>query len=204
MFPEQGLQVTTGRDGWFVSETEFYKLYPSSVLSFSRNHWTPLTVARKAAEFLAVEKGCRVLDIGSGIGKFCLVAAHNRPSALFTGIEQRADLAAFAEMARKRLRLNNVMFQVGNFTEIDFDQYDHFYFYNSFFENIATAEKIDNNVPYSIERYNKYTAYLYRQLEKRPSGTRVATYYAMDEQMPPGYHVGGSAMDDLLKFWVKE
>jgi ubiquinone/menaquinone biosynthesis C-methylase UbiE len=161
-------------------------------------------VARKAANFLAADIGARILDIGSGIGKFCLAAAYYKPQAFYTGVEQRAKLVEYAETAGGKLGMNNVSFVHGNFTELDFEQYDHFYFYNSFYENIAVAEKIDDAIPYSIERYNQYSYYLYRQLEKKPSGTRVATYYGMDDQMPPGYHVGGSDLDDLLKFWVKE
>ena len=91
-----------------------------------------------------------------------------------------------------------------NNTQVDFEDYDHFYFYNAFYENVANAEKIDDNVAYSIERYNYYNYYLFKQLQKMPSGTRVATYYGIDEVMPPGYHVGGSDLGDLLKYWVRE
>lgn len=206
MYPgEISNEISVASTGsWFSSDTQFHKLYPASLHSFSKNHWTPLNVARKAANFLAVEKGSRILDIGSGIGKFCLAAAYFRPYALYTGIEQRADLVEYSEAARLKLGLENVSFLRGNFTGLDFRQYDHFYFYNSFYENIAIAERIDESIPYSVERYNQYRYYLYKQLEKMPSGTRVATFYGMDDQMPPGYHVGGSDLDDLLKYWVKE
>ena len=92
----------------------------------------------------------------------------------------------------------------GNFTQLDLRNYDHFYFYNSFYENLVTAEKIDNSVTYSIELYNQYNSFLYRQLEKKPSGTRVATYHGMDDIMPPDYLEGGNDMNSLLKYWVKE
>ena len=191
-------------DHWFSSDAEFHKLYPDSIQLLSRNHWTALSVARKAANFLAVETGARILDIGSGIGKFCLAAAYYRPGAIYYGVEQRKDLVEYSETARTRLGLNNVTFIHGNFTEIDFGNYNHFYFYNAFYENVASEEKIDNKIPYSAELYNYYNYYLYKQLEKMPSGTRVATFYGTEDIMPPGYHVGGSEVDDLLKYWVKE
>jgi hypothetical protein len=197
-------QSTEIRDKSFSGEPQFYKLYPSTVLSFSTNHWTPITVARKAADFLAAEKGARVLDIGSGIGNFCLSGAHYHPAAFFTGVEQRGQLVEYAEKARQKLGMSNVAFIHGNFTEVDFSRYDHFYFYNSFYENIAVAEKLDETIPHSIERYNKYSYCLFKLLDKKPSGTRVATFYSMDDQMPPRYHICGSDIDDLLKFWVKE
>jgi len=189
---------------WFSSDARFLTLYPDFLKPLSTNHWTPLNVARKAAVFLAAEKGVTILDIGSGMGKFCLAAAYYCPAASYFGIEQRKDLTECAEAARQRLGLNNVSFIHGNIIDLDLSQYNHFYFYNSFYENIAPAGKIDENLPYSIERYHQYRYFLYRQLEKKPSGTRVATFYGRDEQMPRGYHVGGSDMDDLLKYWVKE
>lgn len=191
-------------DHWFSSDAQFHRLYPDSIQLLSRNHWTALNVAHKAANFLAVEGGARILDIGSGIGKFCLAAAYYRPGASYFGVEQRQDLVEYGETARIRLGLNNVTFIHGNFTEVDFENYDHFYFYNAFYENVANEEKIDDKIPYSAELYNSYNYYLYKQLEKMPPGTRVATFYGTDEIMPPGYHIGGSEVDDLLKYWVKE
>lgn len=193
-----------GADKWFGSESQFHLLYPPSLHSLARSHWTPLLVAQKAANFLAAENGVTILDIGSGIGKFCLAAAYYKPNATFYGIEQREDLVHHAEAARRVVGLPNVSFIHGNITGIDFKKYDHFYFYNSFYENLAMAEKIDDSVAYSITLYNQYTSFLYKQLEKKPSGTRVATYHGMDDILPPGYLEGGNDMNDLLKYWVKE
>lgn len=193
-----------GTEKWFESEGHFHLLYPAPLHSLARNHWTPLLVAQKAAHFLAAETGVRILDIGSGIGKFCLAAAHYKPKAIFYGIEQRKDLVDYAEAARRVVGLQNVSFMHGNITGIDFKNYDHFYFYNSFYENLAPAEKIDDSVSYSITLYNRYSSFLYKQLEKKPSGTRVATYHGMDDIMPPDYLEGGNDMDNLLKYWVKE
>lgn len=196
--------LSPGADKWFGSESQFHLLYPAALHSLARNHWTPLLVAQKAANFLAAENGARILDIGSGIGKFCLAAAYYKPNAFFYGIEQRKDLVDYAEAARQVVGLQNVSFIHGNVTKIDFKNYDHFYFYNSFYENLVTAEKIDNSVTYSIELYNQYRSFLYKQLEKKPSGTRVATYHGMDDTMPPDYLEGGNDMNSLLKYWVKE
>ena len=191
-------------DKWFSSESQFHLLYPASLHALARSHWTPLIVAQKAANFLAAENGARILDIGSGIGKFCLAAAYYKPQVTFFGIEQRKDLVEYAEAAKKTLGLTNVSFMHGNITQLDFKHYDHFYFYNSFYENLAHTEKRDDQVAYSVELYNQYNRYLYRQLEKKPSGTRVAIFHGMDNILPPDYLEGGNDVDDLLKYWVKE
>jgi len=87
--------------------------------------------------------------------------------------------------------------------ELDFREYDHFYFFNSFYENLPGTCKIDNNLTYSSYLYNSYNRYLYDQLEKMPTGTRLATYHCSEEEAPNGYHLVGTAIDHLLSFWVK-
>jgi SAM-dependent methyltransferase len=188
---------------WFSSDGHFNQLYPDSIQSLSQRHWTPLVVARKAADFLAAQDSVKVLDIGSGVGKFCLSAAHHKPNARFYGVEQRERLIGHAEAAKKMLQLDNLYFINGNFTQLDLRQYDHFYFFNSFYENLAGTDKIDSSIDYSRELYNYYNRYLYRQLDQKPSGTRLATYHSLEDEVPPGYHVVGVEMEGLLKFWIK-
>lgn len=188
---------------WFSSDNEFNRLYPPSIQSLSKKHWTPLHIARKAAYFLAAENNVSILDIGSGVGKFCLAAAYYKPSASFFGVEQRKSLIAHAERAKEILHADNTTFIYGNFTQIDFRQYDHFYFYNAFYENLASTDKIDDSIVYSGELFNYYNRYLYKQLEQKPAGTRLATYHSLEDEIPQAYHVIGSEMDNLLKFWIK-
>src|SRR5690606_25393634 len=77
---------------WFSSDSRFHLLYPEAVRELALRHWTPLEVAKKSAGFLCMEKGSKILDIGSGSGKFCLIAASFHPDCHFTGVEQRKDL----------------------------------------------------------------------------------------------------------------
>lgn len=188
---------------WFDSDEQFNHLYPHNIQILARRHWTPLTIAQKAAYFLASEPNTRVLDIGSGVGKFCLSAAYYKPNASFFGVEQRGSLISYAESARMELQLANVSFMHGNFTQLDLRNYDHFYFYNSFYENLAGTAKIDDSIEYSGELYNYYNRYLYKQLEQLPAGTRLATYHSLEDEIPRGFHIVGSDSDHLLKYWIK-
>jgi SAM-dependent methyltransferase len=197
--PDKNIQ----KEKIFSSDREFNQLYPSAIRVLAQNHWTPLEVARKAADFLAAEKKAKILDIGSGVGKFCLAAAYYKPHAFFYGIEQRKSLIDYAEKIKTQLQLNNVLFIAGNFTKINFKDYNHFYFYNSFYENEEGTQKIDNSVEYSSELFAYYNHYLFKQLEKMPEGTRLATYHILEEEMPEGYHVVGADLENLLKFWEK-
>ena len=97
-------------------------------------------------------------------------------------------------------KINNVS---GGGSSINFNNYDHFYFYNSFYENFALAAPIDNSVQYSGELYHQYANYLLVQLAKKPAGTRLATFHSLEDEVPEGFLVVGTAMDNDLKFWIK-
>jgi hypothetical protein len=191
------------QDIYFQSDIQFNKIYPANIQKLSSKHWTPLSVARKAAEFLATKPGIRILDVGSGVGKFCLAAAFHRPKAQFFGVEQRESLVNIASRVMLSLGIENITFIKRNFTQLNFDLYDHFYAYNPFYENMAGTEKIDDSIDYSTELYHYYNHFLYKQLQLKPAGTRVATYHSLEDEMPPAYHIVGSDMENLLKFWIK-
>lgn len=188
---------------WFQTDSILNKLYPEPIQSLADRHWTPLHIVQMVAPFLATHPGVKVLDIGSGVGKFCLAGAYYKPYASFFGVEQREHLIAHGEKARNQLGLENVQFIHSNITELDFRQYNHFYFFNSFYENLMDRDKIDENVTHSTFLYNYYHKQLYKKLNEMPAGTRVATFHSLGNKIPPAYHLVDSKAGDLLKFWLK-
>ncbi len=188
---------------WFKSDKVFNALYPLHIQEVAEKHWTPIAVAEKAAAFLAISADVKILDIGSGSGKFCLTAAHLYPQTLFYGIEQRPGLVSLSQELAKKLELENVVFLCNNITKVDFSRYDHFYFYNAFYENIAGTQKIDNDIIYSEDLYNYYNRYLYKQLDKMPAGTRLVTYHSFGKEVPKSFEIVHTDYNEYLKFWVK-
>jgi len=191
------------KDLIFSADVELNQLYPLHMQKLSRRHWTPLLIAKESAVFLGGNEAVRILDIGSGVGKFCHVAGHFQPKAEFFGVEQRQQLVEVSENIKDLLGLRNVTFLHENFTTLDFSQYDHFYFYNSFYENLTGTDKIDDSVDHSAALYDTYTHYLYRQLDLRPEGTRLVTYHSLGDEVPSSYHVVRSSRHETLKFWIK-
>ncbi|PWT78507.1 MAG: methyltransferase [Bacteroidetes bacterium] len=188
---------------WFASDEQFNKLYPVAIRWHAQMFWTPIKIAKRAADFLAVQSDTRILDIGSGAGKFCLVAGHYHSAAHWYGIEQRKYLSNYSEELKKQLELRNVFFKQGNFTQINFENFDHFYFYNSFYENLDEMDRMDNAIDYSEELYHYYNRCLSRQLELKPVGTRLATLHSMGHEIPVSFQEVGAEFDGLLKFWIK-
>ena len=134
---------------YYLDDTVFDSFLPEKLRKISKIHWTPLAISKKAASFLAPVSGSKILDIGSGVGKFCITAAHFFPDSEFHGVEQREDLHTIALQAQQRSGANNVQFINGNFTQLNLDIYDSIYFYNSFAENLIDVGRIDNSVDYS-------------------------------------------------------
>jgi hypothetical protein len=186
----------------FSNDAAFDWMYPEHFQLLSLKHWTPLAIARKAAAFLA-EPGARVLDIGSGIGKFCLAAAYAFPETFFYGVEQRHELVYHAEEAKNYTQLHSVKFIHANITQVNFREFDHFYFYNSFYENIGTGYPIDDTIAISESLYTYYTQYLWKALDEKPPGTRLVTFHSFGEEVPPSYQLAGIANDGLMKMWIK-
>lgn len=191
------------RAKFFASDLVFNKLYTTQIRSLADRHWSTLEVAEKAAHFLTMDGNVKVLDIGSGVGKFCLAAAYYKPNSFFYGVEQRISLVEESNKVNELLQLSNVQFMHQNILETNFDLYNHFYFYNAFHENLSEDDKIDDAVAYSKDLYHNYTRYVFRQLEKKTSGTRLATYFSSELEVPSSFIEVYSEMNNNLKFWMK-
>ncbi|SEN73212.1 Methyltransferase domain-containing protein [Chitinophaga rupis] len=189
---------------YFSSNADLDSIYPERIRKLSKRHWTPLGVAKKAAQFLAAKPGDKILDIGSGVGKFCLVGGFSCPDQHFYGIEQRRELIEHAEAAQALTGVENVTFIHGDFTRLDVTPYNHFYFYNSFYEHLVESDdRIDDEVDYSEGMYNFNARALYLALDSKPAGTRVVTFHSLLDEMPQGYQLAYSSLGMLLKGWIK-
>lgn len=184
------------------TDEEFDAIYPPHIRALARKHWTPVAVAKTAAQFLVRKRGHRVLDIGSGAGKFCVVGA-SCTRGDFTGVEQRLELVELSQSISTTHQLDNVTFLQANINTIDFSKYEAFYLYNSFFENIDTRNSIDDVVDLQTQHYNDYSTYTFDQLSRLPSGVRVATYFTDPAIIPSEFSLMNVLYNGNLKLWEK-
>lgn len=185
-----------------LDDDDFNQIYPLEIRLLAKRHWTPVEVAKKAADFLVPFPGAKVLDIGSGAGKFCFVGATSTQGH-FTGVEQRENLVDLSKELAKTNDIHNVHFLHANITEVDFSSFQSFYFYNSFHENIDQNARIDNQVETGEKYYVHYTDYLSVELSKKPIGTRLVTYWTLFTEVPGNYELQFAAYNGILKFWKK-
>ena len=195
-------QTINEPDEFSIEDEKFDLIYPPQVRDLSPVFWTPVAVAAEAAKLLAPQSTTRVLDIGCGPGKFCLVAA-SLSEGRFTGVEQRGELVAAAQRAAAELRLSEVEFRHANITDVSFSEWDAFYLFNPFEENICEGYKIDSAVPLSIRLFKRYTIYVAEQFAGLPHGTRVVTYMGYGDEIPSCYDCEQTFFRDDLKLWVK-
>ncbi|MBC7690847.1 MAG: class I SAM-dependent methyltransferase [Methylotenera sp.] len=192
--------------GRTVSDREFDLFYPNDYQGLSEYHFTPVEVAKRAAELLTVNSETRILDVGSGLGKFCFVGALTS-QAHFTGVEQRAHLVRISKQIALQYRVPRVEYVEGDVRALDWTQFQSFYLFNPFIENLYPSEqKIDETVESTEQRYKELIRWVQKRLHLMPVGTRVATFHGFGGDMPPGYvlHVKEEFGSDFLRLWIKD
>lgn len=192
------------RSGKAVSDRRFDTLYPSEVRIHSRIHFTPVKVALRVRDWVGNEPGLRVLDVGSGCGKFCLVLAASGPGRV-TGIEQRPNLHEAALAAAGKLGVNNAEFRCGRMEDLDWTPFNVFYFFNPFYERIAYRKGMDDKTPPHAGVYFDHIRVVKEKLAQAKSGTRVFTYHGMGGRLPSEWVLLRSEVihTDELQLWVK-
>jgi SAM-dependent methyltransferase len=186
-----------------LTDEEFDSLLPVKMKKLSGTHWTPVEVVKKAIAFLNELGGKSVLDLGSGAGKFCLLAASNS-DATITGVEQRENLVQLSRKLAEKYEVLNVNFVHDDLQKLDFLSYDSFYFFNAFEENINPTDKLDKYDQLSLDLYTTYIKLLREKFAALPKHTRIVTYCGEALEIPESYRLVKSGNKGKLRFWEKE
>ncbi|MDB4946339.1 MAG: hypothetical protein JWP97_5873 [Labilithrix sp.] len=187
-----------------MADRVFDEVFPPAAQARSSLYWTPVEVAVRAAALLVDRARARILDIGSGVGKFCIVAGAVA-NAEVRGIEHRPHLVEIARSAAERIGVE-VSFDGGSIAEQDPAAIDGFYLFNPFAENLCTrTDCLDGTVELSAKRFNGDVVATELLLSRARPGARVVTYCGFGGDMPEEYDLvlrersGGGR----LELWVK-
>jgi SAM-dependent methyltransferase len=195
-------RLRTGRSS---SDAEFDQVYDEWSRRISSQHWTPVAIARRAAKLLTAGGRQRVLDVGSGVGKFCIVGALTT-GAEFVGVEQRPKLVAAAQVAASTFGAGRARFVNADFVALDFREFDAFYVFNPF-EELVNMEvtPIDETLEISAARFDGCVESLIGKLLEAPPGARLLTYFGYGGPKPPGYRLlrQEPAGEDALVLWQR-
>lgn len=186
-----------------LTEDVFSDLLPQYLQDRSKRFLTPIDIAEKATQWLTEDGTKRILDIGAGVGKFCIAGA-NFSDSYFFGIEYRPSLAKIANELIIKFGLDNAIVQHGDVTEIDFLHFNAFYMYNPFFENLVPSLRLNNEVELTMPMYTYYFKHTEEKLNKTKSGTRLVTYHGNNFEIPDSFTKIKETENGLLKLWIKE
>lgn len=187
-------------------DARFELLYPQGIREVSEIHWTPIRVVRRVVQLLRLEPGMRVLDVGSGPGKFCIVGAL-LSQASFVGVEQRANLVELARATATVVDATGASFLHGDAFELDWREFRCLYLYNPYEEQLfEAARRVDEALDFTEQRYRDSVHRTLAKLRGMPVGTRVALYHGFGGLMPPGYrrHFRGFYGTGTLELWERE
>ncbi|WKZ31482.1 MAG: methyltransferase domain-containing protein [Candidatus Dojkabacteria bacterium] len=102
---------------------------------------------KKAVQLLEIKPGDRVIDIGSGSGRFLITAAKQFPEAQFTGMDINRALIFWSNCSSKINRLRNIKFMKKDVREADFSQYNKVYLYMTTGFVADMMERLVNELP---------------------------------------------------------
>jgi SAM-dependent methyltransferase len=193
------------RSGMLVDDRVFDEVFPTAARARSSVYWTPVEVAVRAANLLADRAGASILDVGSGVGKFCIIAAA-AVNANVRGIEHRPHLVDIARAAAAKIGVSPI-FDGGSIEDQAAAAIDGFYFFNPFAENLCDwTDRIDGTVETSAERFSRDVDAAKRLLSKARIGARVVTYCGFGGDMPDGFVrvTRGRCGGGWLELWVKQ
>ncbi len=186
-----------------LTEENFNRFLPGYLQRASRIYFTPIRVAQIAAQWLTEDDAKTVLDIGAGVGKFC-VAGASLTSSFYFGIEYRKSVSQIANEMISKFQLSNSIVQHGDVVELDFQNFDAFYMYNPFYENLLYAKRLNDEVELAGSLYNYYFNQVRHKLDCSKPGTRLVTFHGNNFDVPESFKKVHEAERGLLKFWIRQ
>ena len=195
------------RENVVPTDRAFDRFLPEPLQQVSEEFWSPLIVARRAAEWFA-DLGVRsVVDVGSGAGKFC-VASALWGECRFTGIEQRPFLVKSARALARLFDVNDrVHFVLGSLGEVPTPVADAYYFFNPFGDySVGLHPRAELDRAAALERHARDVEEAVQLLREVPAGTCLLALNGFGGSLPPGFTLIRVDWDvpGALRMWRKD
>jgi hypothetical protein len=193
------------RHGAIVDDETFDELLSPHAQKKSTSYWSPVAAAQQAARLFHDAGSQRILDVGSGSGKFCSVASLTLDRRIW-GLERRGSLVLESRRLAQTLGAEVVIIE-GGLEAIEPREFDGFYFFNPFGEYVADdADRYDAEFPRSFEGYVADARRVERWLREAPLGTALITHHGLGGRIPASFEVRHTERfgKGIMRLWVKE
>jgi hypothetical protein len=203
--PKRSRAVAVATPEILASDVAFDRAYDPQIRELSEQHWTPVRVATRAAHLLTRAGATRILDVGSGAGKFCIVGALST-DAEFVGVERRSYLVDVAKQTALRFGADRATFVHESADRFSFVGFNGVYLYNPFYELISRyLVQIDHGIERSPLVHRHFVRTTMDKLAAMAPPVAVVTYNGFGGLMPAEYDFVGDepAGNDQLDLWIK-
>ena len=141
---------------------------------------------------------------GAPGGKTCYVASRLSNEGLMIANDISKLRASILSSNIERFGLKNASVQHEDVMEIDFTNFDAFYLYNPFYENLAFHKRLNNEVELLGSLYGYYFKNTELKLSQTKKGTRLVTFHGNNFEVPESFKKVKEAEGGALKLWIKE
>lgn len=181
-------------------ENEFNHLLPVEYRNLDKLFWSDTQSISKACEWL--QNCTNIIDLGSGIGKFCMIGTQILSSNFF-GIESKIGLYEIANNLLSNYLQAKVQFKNEDLFNIDLQPYDGIYIYNPFVELISTGQRIDDSIPLDEEKYNSLHENLEEKLTTCSKDTLIVNNSPINDYFNHHFAFIDNLEDSNLTLWKK-
>jgi SAM-dependent methyltransferase len=190
----------------FLDDEAFDEVLPRYERERSRHYWTPVAVGERVTAAFRTRGVRRVLDVGCGPGKFCIVAGSLAPGLEVHGMERRPRLVRLGKRLVRDFGVRNVHLTTGDATKTPWAGFEGLYFYNPFSEStFAPEDRFDDLVDHSTMRFGEELLRVKYALTRAARGTLVVTYHGLGGPIPSSYELVAEerAGTDKIRTWAK-
>ncbi|WP_341864917.1 methyltransferase [Leptospira brenneri] len=163
---------------------------PKKFQTLSPYQWTPIFVIERTWKFLLEDQVKSVLDLGSGVGKFCVyLSLLSKGSFPILGLEDRKELVSVSQAMKEQWKATNVDFQNTNFLK-DFPLgHSHYYCFNPLYETMKGSHRIDDLKEKSANQFLKDLQSLKLNFLLLKPKTKLITYHGFGGSYLPGFKI---------------
>ena len=176
--------------GDLVTDEVWDSFLPHSFQSLSPYQWTPISVVETTWDFLQNENVTSVVDLGSGVGKFCIHLSYlSQDQFSIIGLEDRSELFQISEDLKPKWNAHGVIFRNTNFLENFPRGASHYYAFNPLYETMKGNHSIDSKKKKSAMLFLRNVQQFKNQLYQCKMGTKLITYHGFGGSVLPGFRV---------------